>query len=67
MTTWQTGGLDGEVAGLDGERSSKVADLDGVVAARMETMWQIWTYSVVSREMQFATIIYLFLNIVRVV
>ena len=38
------------MAGLDGEQSSKVADLDSVVAARLETMWQIWTYGVVSEE-----------------
>ena len=50
MTTWQTGGLDGEVAGLDRERSSKVADLDGIVTARLETMWKICAYGVVSGE-----------------
>ena len=50
VTTWQTGGLDSEVAGLDGERSSKVAALDGLVMARLETMWQICAYGVVSGE-----------------
>ena len=38
------------MAGLDGKQSSKVSDLDGVVAARLETMWQILTYGVVSGE-----------------
>ena len=47
---WQTGGLDDEVAGLDGERSSKVADLDGLVTARLATMWQICANGVVSGE-----------------
>ena len=50
MTTWQTGGLDGEVADLDREQSSKVADLDGVVTTRLETIWQICVYGVVSGE-----------------
>ena len=38
------------MAGLDGERSSKVGDLDGVVMARLETMWQIYVYGMVSGE-----------------
>ena len=50
MTTWQTGGLNGKVAGLEGEQSSKVADLVGIVTARLETIWQICAYGVVSRE-----------------
>ena len=50
MTAWQTGGLAGEVAGLDGEQSREVADLEGIVVARLETMWQIWTYGVLSQE-----------------
>ena len=38
------------MAGLDGERSSKVADIDGVDMVRLETMWQICAYGVVSGE-----------------